>query len=65
MSVMFNEPEGVGYGSTHSALVFKAIAQRAANYLNLKPSEWYLPAEEMPKDLIVQTRIVPTSYQPR
>lgn len=65
MSVMFNEPEGVGYGSTHSAPVFKAIAQRAANYLNLKPSEWYLPAEEMPKDLIVQTRIVPTSYQPR
>ncbi|MBT5925923.1 MAG: penicillin-binding protein 2 [Verrucomicrobia bacterium] len=65
MSVLFNEPEGLGYGGIHSAPVFKAIAQRAANYLNLKPSEWYLPVEEMPKDLIVQTQIVPASYQPR
>ncbi|MBT7536385.1 MAG: hypothetical protein HN610_12560, partial [Verrucomicrobia bacterium] len=47
----------------HSAPVFKAIAKRAANYLNLKPSEWYLPAEEMPEDLIVQTQIVPTPYK--
>ena len=63
ISVLFNEPEGLGYGGIHSAPVFKAIAKRAANYLNLKPSEWYLPAEEMPEDLIVQTQIAPTPYQ--
>jgi cell division protein FtsI/penicillin-binding protein 2 len=64
MSVMFNEPEGRGYGSIHSAPVFKAIAQRAANYLNLKPSEWYQPTEKMPKDLMVQTQAMPAQYSP-
>jgi cell division protein FtsI/penicillin-binding protein 2 len=63
ISVLFNEPEGLGYGGIHSAPVFKAIAKRAANYLNLKPSEWYLPAEEMTEDLIVQTQIAPTPYK--
>lgn len=64
ISVMFNEPVGRGYGGIHSAPVFKQIAERAANYLNLKPSEWYMPEEEMPQDLIVQTRAVPVNFQP-
>jgi cell division protein FtsI/penicillin-binding protein 2 len=64
ISVMFNEPEGRGYGGIHSAPVFKLIAERVANYLNLKPSEWYMPAEEMPEDLIVQSRVMPVHYQP-
>ncbi len=58
ISVLFNEPEGTGYGGIHSAPVFKSIAQRAANYLNLKPSEWYLPADQMPEELVVQSRAV-------
>ena len=58
ISVLFNEPEGTGYGGIHSAPVFKSIAQRAANYLNLKPSEWYFPADQMPEELVVQSRAV-------
>ncbi len=56
ISVLFNEPEGTGYGGIHSAPVFKAIAERAANYLNLKPSNWYLPAHEMPQELVLQSQ---------
>jgi cell division protein FtsI/penicillin-binding protein 2 len=56
ISVLFNEPEGTGYGGIHSAPVFKAIAERAANYLNLKPSNWYLPTHEMPQELVLQSQ---------
>src|ERR1051325_7452586 len=39
ISVTIDEPKGGHYGGDTAAPVFKQIAERAANYLNIRPEE--------------------------
>lgn len=53
ISVIFNEPKGSIYGGVISGPVFKAIATRLANYLNLTPS----------KELQTETTFIPAATE--
>ena len=44
ISITFDEPKGQGYyGGQVAAPVFKAVAERAANYLNIRPDDGNAP----------------------
>jgi cell division protein FtsI (penicillin-binding protein 3) len=48
ISVTLDEPKGSHYGGQTAAPVFKAIAERAANYLNIRPEDGSTPSVPEP-----------------
>ncbi len=59
ISVIFNEPKGSIYGGVISGPVFKEIAIKLANYLNITPSNELRYQTERPDVLLTETSVRP------
>ena len=56
ISVIFNEPQGNIYGGVISGPVFREIAMKLANYLNITPSNQLRPRNGRPDILITKSQ---------
>jgi cell division protein FtsI/penicillin-binding protein 2 len=60
ISVMMDEPKEGHYGGDTAAPVFKQIAERAANYLNIRPEDGVQPVPE-PAAAVEDARVIKTA----